>query len=80
VKKLGFSRFYPILAVFEPFDPFKHENSTKTKVFLKIWLELLKSITITPGGNFRYGHPGGSNAKILTQNEPKYHYYTDSDL
>jgi hypothetical protein len=62
VKKLGFSRFYFILAVFEPFDPFKHEKSTKTKVFLKIWLELLKLITSTPGGNFRCGHPGGSNA------------------
>jgi hypothetical protein len=80
VKKHEFSHFYPILRVFEPFDPFKHEKSTKTKVFHKICLELLKTITSTPGGNFRYGHPGVSNAKILTQNESKYHYYTDSDL
>jgi hypothetical protein len=50
-KKLEFSHFYPILIVFEPFDPIKHEKSTKTKVFLKIWLELLTIITTTPEGN-----------------------------
>jgi hypothetical protein len=50
-EKLEFSHFYPILRVFEHFATFKHEKSTKTKVFLKIWCELLKHITTTQVGN-----------------------------
>jgi len=61
-KKLEISRFYHILAVFGHFGQFKHEKSTQTKFFPKIWLETLKMNMTTPGGNSPYCHPRGSNA------------------
>jgi hypothetical protein len=42
VKKVEVPRACPIFRCFEPFDPFNHEESTKTKVFLKVWLEVLQ--------------------------------------
>ncbi len=40
----------------------------------------IKNIMNTPGGNSRYGHPGGSNTQILNENEPKFQYYANSAL